>query len=328
MELLPEFEAIINEFEEELHPEMEFELLQEVKPSSRKSSQYIKWVQSALNQVMGLHLAVDGRMGRTTRSAIRSFQKKMGLSADGIAGPKTEVALGTAIGKMGPAVSQPFHSTSTGTLPPPQQSLSQIVSTLRFDKAPLPVSLNSEFEKAAKRFISILSNPGILSSRLIGNRAKDIICILNKLRENDSDDRVIPWCKIRPTKSRFTASWQDWCYGKVTPVDEDWLYKNIRSKSDVEKANQQLDPFIDHLKVEYLYLHIYYPGAEEEASILPSLEEIDHQMKLTTQKLYNMSEEGSFQSQFGSGIPVYYEAIKNWIAEKQRNNKSVYSCGL
>jgi peptidoglycan hydrolase-like protein with peptidoglycan-binding domain len=60
---------------------------------SRSSRDYIRWVQSSLNKILGLRLAVDGIMGQATRSAIRSFQQRRGLVADGIVGPKTEQAL-------------------------------------------------------------------------------------------------------------------------------------------------------------------------------------------------------------------------------------------
>jgi peptidoglycan hydrolase-like protein with peptidoglycan-binding domain len=51
---------------------------------NRSSRDYIKWVQQSLNQIMGLHLAVDGISGTQTRSAVRSFQQKHGLAIDGI----------------------------------------------------------------------------------------------------------------------------------------------------------------------------------------------------------------------------------------------------
>jgi peptidoglycan hydrolase-like protein with peptidoglycan-binding domain len=58
-----------------------------------EGSEYVRWVQSTLNQVMNLRLPVDSIMGPETRSAIRSFQKKNGLFPDGIVGPPTEAAL-------------------------------------------------------------------------------------------------------------------------------------------------------------------------------------------------------------------------------------------
>lgn len=69
---------------------------------NRSSSDYVRWIQSSLNNILGLNSAVDGIIGPQTRSAIRSFQQKNGLVVDGIVGPKTEAAL-----------------ISAGALPPP-----------------------------------------------------------------------------------------------------------------------------------------------------------------------------------------------------------------
>src|SRR3712207_2924191 len=68
----------------------DFEILDEV---SRISPEYIRWVQQSLNQLMGLQLAVDGVSGPKTRSAVRSFQQKRGLTVDGVVGSVTEAAL-------------------------------------------------------------------------------------------------------------------------------------------------------------------------------------------------------------------------------------------
>jgi outer membrane protein OmpA-like peptidoglycan-associated protein len=59
----------------------------------RRSRPYTRWVQQSLNSVMGLRLKIDGLLGPQTRSAIRSFQKKRGLAADGVVGPATERSL-------------------------------------------------------------------------------------------------------------------------------------------------------------------------------------------------------------------------------------------
>jgi peptidoglycan hydrolase-like protein with peptidoglycan-binding domain len=80
---------------------------------SRSSSAYVRWVQESLNRILGLRLAVDGISGPQTRSAVRSFQQRAGLTADGIVGPQTEAALvaagagrppagGTTPGRTGP----------------------------------------------------------------------------------------------------------------------------------------------------------------------------------------------------------------------------------
>jgi Putative peptidoglycan binding domain len=62
-------------------------------------TEYARWVQTSLNQVMGLNLAVNGVMNAETRSALRQFQQQRGLPVDGIAGPETKTALMAARGE-------------------------------------------------------------------------------------------------------------------------------------------------------------------------------------------------------------------------------------
>lgn len=59
----------------------------------RGSYEYAVWVQRSLNRILGLRLVEDGIIGAQTRSAIRSFQQRYGLTVDGIVGPQTEGAL-------------------------------------------------------------------------------------------------------------------------------------------------------------------------------------------------------------------------------------------
>jgi peptidoglycan hydrolase-like protein with peptidoglycan-binding domain len=59
----------------------------------RGSYEYAVWVQRSLNRIQELRLAEDGIIGAQTRSAIRSFQQRYGLTVDGIVGPQTEGAL-------------------------------------------------------------------------------------------------------------------------------------------------------------------------------------------------------------------------------------------
>lgn len=60
---------------------------------NRNNADYVRWVQSALNRILGLRLTVDGKMGPATRSALRTFQQRSRLAVDGITGPQTEQAL-------------------------------------------------------------------------------------------------------------------------------------------------------------------------------------------------------------------------------------------
>jgi peptidoglycan hydrolase-like protein with peptidoglycan-binding domain len=84
----------------------------------RKSSAYIRWVQSSLNQIMNAKLAVDGISGPLTRAAIRSFQSSHGLTADGIVGPITEAAMIAA------GAPQPPQTGGGGTTTGPHPSVS------------------------------------------------------------------------------------------------------------------------------------------------------------------------------------------------------------
>jgi hypothetical protein len=60
-----------------------------------------RWVQAALNHILGLRLTVDGVMGPATRGAIRAFQQQQALTVDGIVGPKTRAAM-IAVGAPNP----------------------------------------------------------------------------------------------------------------------------------------------------------------------------------------------------------------------------------
>lgn len=104
--------AVNNEFEELETLDMEvFEQWQG--ETSTSSPQRLRWIQEALNKILGLKLKTDGIMGSQTRSAIRSFQQKQGLVIDGIVGPKTEAAL-VAVG----AGRTPSQLAETHTIKP------------------------------------------------------------------------------------------------------------------------------------------------------------------------------------------------------------------
>ena len=57
------------------------------------STEYMRWVQGTLNDLLGLQLPTHGVADAATRSAVRSFQQQTGLPADGTIGPDTERAL-------------------------------------------------------------------------------------------------------------------------------------------------------------------------------------------------------------------------------------------
>ncbi len=106
-EFAPEFEFLESLFNEYEAPAI-----------SRSSREYIKWVQQSLNKILGLALVVDGISGVQTKSAIRNFQSRQGLTVDGVVGPITEAALirAGAPALPGTTPSTPGGTTSGSTL--------------------------------------------------------------------------------------------------------------------------------------------------------------------------------------------------------------------
>jgi peptidoglycan hydrolase-like protein with peptidoglycan-binding domain len=70
-------------------------------PPPEQGTEYIRWVQNALNQILERQLLVNGIAGPETRDAICEFQNNRGLPVSGFVGPKTEQALGTALKDQG-----------------------------------------------------------------------------------------------------------------------------------------------------------------------------------------------------------------------------------
>lgn len=79
----------------------------------RKSRAYILWVQQSLNRLLNLRLVVDGMMGQRTRQAIRQFQQRAKLSADGVVGTRTERALIAAGASPPPSSKSPAQPTKS-----------------------------------------------------------------------------------------------------------------------------------------------------------------------------------------------------------------------
>ncbi len=63
-------------------------------PSLRHGARNVAALQVALRALHRYHGGIDGIDGQGTRSALRSFQRRHGLAADGVAGPQTRRALG------------------------------------------------------------------------------------------------------------------------------------------------------------------------------------------------------------------------------------------
>jgi outer membrane protein OmpA-like peptidoglycan-associated protein len=95
--------------------------------SSYTTTAYVRWLQQALNQILGLRLTVDGVNGPQTRSAIRRFQQRQGLTVDGIVGPETDTALKRALRAGG-------LSPATTVMPSPKEMSCQVLDRFDFAK--------------------------------------------------------------------------------------------------------------------------------------------------------------------------------------------------
>ena len=81
---------------------------------SPQKGQDVAELQQALKQLGYYTKTIDGSYGSGTKSAVRAFQKAQGLSADGVAGPKTIARLEALTGMDIDGDS----SGSTGTITP------------------------------------------------------------------------------------------------------------------------------------------------------------------------------------------------------------------
>lgn len=70
----------------------------EIALAATLSSAQVKTVQTKLKRWGYYTGSVDGIYGTKTKAAVKAFQKKNGLTADGIVGPKTAAALGMSLG--------------------------------------------------------------------------------------------------------------------------------------------------------------------------------------------------------------------------------------
>jgi hypothetical protein len=68
--------------------------MQQVGYAPKRVVAAVRTLQDALNDITGAGLVVDGKFGRNTKAAVRSFQQLARLDDDGVVGPNTWRALG------------------------------------------------------------------------------------------------------------------------------------------------------------------------------------------------------------------------------------------
>ncbi|HMQ35781.1 MAG TPA: peptidoglycan-binding protein, partial [Chloroflexaceae bacterium] len=129
-------------------------------PPGRGGSAHTRWVQTSLNKIMGLRLAVDGQLGPATRSAVRAFQGRKGLAADGIVGPATEAAIVAALGAgAGQAAARGAASGAVSA------GACEVLKGFDFDRDQLKPAHRAQVEAAARK----VAAAGGASVRVVGH---------------------------------------------------------------------------------------------------------------------------------------------------------------
>lgn len=99
----------------------------------------VKTLQTKLNKV-GYKLAVDGEYGSATKSAVTSFQKKYGLTQDGVAGKNTITKLDAVI------AAQSKNTASTSTTKAPSKTR-KFVGKVNKNNAPVRKNPGKNYDK-------------------------------------------------------------------------------------------------------------------------------------------------------------------------------------
>lgn len=108
-------------------------------------SEYIRWVQSSLNRILGMRLPLNGVLTPATRSAIRSFQEREKLPVTGIVGPDTERALIAARGGRS-AEAGATKPVEPGMMEPPEPAATPPELGMTEPAEPAPTSPAAEFD--------------------------------------------------------------------------------------------------------------------------------------------------------------------------------------
>lgn len=199
----------------------------------------------------------------------------------------------------------------------------ELIYPLVIEKMPLPSSLEPEFSQAVKDLKSLLKAQWKYGYPIPLLAVPSILCYLNKVLETDVDDRMIFWKDICGV---IGLGYDPNIFAPDTGClirYENELLKYIKTKRDVEKANEMVSipGFIRHLKVELLYVHsIYRDGGFGEKGTLNNLYRIHQRIVRTTKKL------NVLRLALESRMPRHYRAIKDWIIERQKSSNSIYSC--
>jgi hypothetical protein len=294
--------------------------------------QTVAWAQACLAHIVGAPMRQDGLLGPDTRRAIQTFQTQMQLPPSGALDNDTLVALqqvcqadaggddaGAPSSPQAPAQSEvsdfphqfvggpsEMETPTKKSVPPPRVSPMPVWPT-----RPLPPSENG-------RFIKALADLEVRVNASSDPRKWRYQCWLAKLKQSGVDDRVIRWGAICPTVGVIptVVGACDIASGWLGPEGAERLWKNIRKVRDVDAAGPSLG-IITYLKSDIVV------SFEMTALPLDNLRLTHDEVQRAIEKLGKWAD---LESGGSSGMPTEYVSIKDWIGERQRDAKSVYSC--
>ena len=169
------------------------------------------------------------------------------------------------------------------------------------------------------RFLKDLAQLEALVISTPDSRNWRYLCWFEKLKRPDVDDRVIRWGSICPTVGVFPSPIIGPCditEGWVGPQQAQNLWNKIQAVGDVDTAGPSLG-IISFLKVDIVM------AVEMTSQPLGNLGAIHDGVQRAMEKLdkwANVALGGS------SSMGREYVAMKDWIAARQRDPRSVYNC--
>jgi hypothetical protein len=207
-------------------------------------------------------------------------------------------------------------SDTTGTTGADGQATGEVEVEVAAMYLPVPAARAAEVTRAVSALSTRLDRV-----RTTGEIGIKLNCWVHKLGEADLDDRVIKWTRICPNLQTGPARASSVCEPPMT-VPEESLYQSVKTVDEVETANNTLY-FMAHLKSEVLDLQTSFPGNDRDQFVIDQLLHLIRDTEKAQQELDAMA-----ASTEHGGIPRHYRSMREWIARKSRDPKSLYSpCG-
>jgi hypothetical protein len=178
--------------------------------------------------------------------------------------------------------------------------------------SPLPSSESGRFDTTLRKLEDKVKASG-------DPRTWRYECWFNKLKAPNADDRVIEWSRICPAKTGALGAAYIVGPCDITqgfPVSQDEIYKNIKAIGDVDTRGVAIG-IVTHLKADIV--------VSEELTALP-LENLRATHDRVVEAIDKLDKWANNPAGGSSMMAKEYVAIKDWIGQRQRDSKSVYSC--